>query len=157
MLNDISIGIINSDIIRDMCINNCTKTEKQKTGPNGELSGPKPKGKIEMALQTILEQRSLYPIYPSGLNTPVDWDQIKGLMFESPPDILIAPSELVMLAKVIEGTICINPGNICKQNTGGSFASITVDPVVVPNGDRDSEKLFSNRVSDRVRVDIIHI
>lgn len=79
-------------------------------------------------------------------------------MFDKTPDILITPSDLVLFAKNIDGCICVNPGTVCKGLGGGSYASITVDPIAVPQNVREPEKtLFSNRASDRVRVDIINI
>ena len=48
-LNDISVGIINTDVIKDMCINMCIKNapaDKQNQTPN--------KPKIEVVLESIL-------------------------------------------------------------------------------------------------------
>ena len=80
------------------------------------------------------------------------------MMFENPPDILVTPSDLINFSKNIEGCICINPGYLCKGKTGGTYASLTIDPLVLPQLiDEDSKTLLSNRASDRVRVDILNI
>lgn len=79
-------------------------------------------------------------------------------MFDNPPDILITPSDLINFAKNIEGCICINPGFLVKGKTGGTYALLTIDPLVLPQQiDEDDKTLYSNRASDRVRVDIYNI
>ena len=95
MLNDVRIGIVNTDIVKDMCINMCFKNPPQKEGEQ------KPLGKIDLVLQSILQQRSYYPLYPGSQVTPIDWEQHKGLMFgDRTPDILITPSDLTLFTKV---------------------------------------------------------
>lgn len=79
-------------------------------------------------------------------------------MFDNPPDILITPSDLITFAKNIEGCICINPGPLVKAKTGGTYASITIDPCHIPKQfNEDDPTLLSNRASDRIRVDIFNI
>jgi len=95
-LNDISVGIINTDIIKDMCINMCIKTPPVDSDQSAQPNKPK----IEIVLQSILQQKSFYPLYPGSLATPIEWEQYHGLMFEKTPDILIAPSDLLLFAKV---------------------------------------------------------
>ena len=112
MINDISVGFINVDVIRDMCINFCNKfeiTEAQKTdaglaqfGGMQQQQAPKvkPPQKIDQVLYSILQQRSLYPLYPPGLNSPIEVEQIKNFMFEHTPDVIVTPSDLMVFAKV---------------------------------------------------------
>ena len=94
MLNDICVGFANTDIVKDMCINMCFKNPAPKEGD------PKPLGKIDLALQSILQQKSYYPLYPGSQVTPIDWEQHKGLMFGQTPDIFITPSDLTLFTKV---------------------------------------------------------
>ena len=154
-VNDVSVGIINTDVIKDMCINMCIKNppadQQQQQAAN--------KPKIELVLQSILQQRSFYPLYPGSLVTPIEWEQYKGMMFSKTPDILITPSDLMLFAKNIEGCICINPGTLYKQATAGNYAVITIDPHVVHEEyvAANDNMLFSNRASDRIRVDIHNI
>ena len=87
---------------------------------------------------------------------------MKQFMFDKTPDILISPSDLMLFTKNIQGCICINPGSMCNRSSGGSYASITIDPLVIAsqgldfNGNLQGEKM-SNRASDRIRVDIHNI
>ena len=92
-LNDVSIGIVNADVIKDMCINTCVKNPPTEPGAQA-------RPKIDLVLQSILQQKSFYPLYPAGAGAPVEWEQYKGLMFDQTPDILITPSDLMLFAKV---------------------------------------------------------
>lgn len=83
-------------------------------------------------------------------------------MFEKTPDIIITPSDLTVFAKCISGCICINPGTICKASTGGTFASITIDPQVIASQGLDfnnnlKDSKMNNRAQERIRVDINNI
>lgn len=57
-VNDVSIGIVNSDVLKDMCINMCVKNPPATDKPN--------KSKIDLVLESILQQRNFYPLYPSS-------------------------------------------------------------------------------------------
>jgi DNA polymerase II small subunit/DNA polymerase delta subunit B len=84
-INDITFGVINADVIKDMCINMITKGTDTK--------------KIECVLESILQQRSYYPLYPGNSKHPIEHEQFEKMMFET-PDVLITPSELMLFAKV---------------------------------------------------------
>jgi hypothetical protein len=60
MINDIRFGIINTDIVKDLCPNIYAK--------NMEPS------KIDISLRTIHEQRSYYPLYPPNPETPIEYE-----------------------------------------------------------------------------------
>jgi len=66
-VNDITVGVLNADIVKDLCLSMVAK----------DIKVPK----IDMALQSVLEQRTFYPCYPGNPNTPVDWEQYKHMMF----------------------------------------------------------------------------
>lgn len=155
-INDVSVGIVNTDVIKDMCINTCVKNPAAEPGAQ-----PQNRPKIDLVLQSILQQRSFYPLYPAGAGAPIEWEQYKALMFEQTPDILITPSDLMLFAKNIEGCICINPGSMYKGASAGTYATLTIDPLVRTTMLSDSvgelESLLSNRASDRIRVDIHNI
>ena len=52
MINDIVVGVVNSDIIKDICGSILTKESKES--------------KIELSIKSILQQRTYYPIYPGN-------------------------------------------------------------------------------------------
>ena len=86
-VNDLTIGVLNADIVKDLCMGMVIKDMKVP--------------KIDVALQSVIEQRTFYPLYPANPNCPIDWDQYKHMMFpDVVPDILITPSDLMLYAKV---------------------------------------------------------
>jgi DNA polymerase II small subunit/DNA polymerase delta subunit B len=85
-LNDIKVGIINTDVLKDLCPSFNPK--------NMDIP------KIDLVLKGILEQKSFYPFYPPQFETPIEYDQIDRLMISQTPDILITPSDLLQFVKV---------------------------------------------------------
>jgi hypothetical protein len=83
------------------------------------------------------------------------------------PDILIVPSKLASFARrVLDTTIVVNPGELTKNVTGGTYAVIDVHPprksVEAGGGQEDVVMENANHnqyqgVQDRVRVDIKRI
>ena len=79
------------------------------------------------------------------------------------PDILIVPSKLTSFARqVLDTTIVVNPGELTKNVTGGTYAVIDVHPMkretlenCLEEGDTMVE--IGKGVQDRVRVDIKRI
>lgn len=59
MINDITFGILNSDVIKELCLSTVVKEVKDS--------------KIDIALKSILEQRTFYPVYPSNPASPIEW------------------------------------------------------------------------------------
>jgi DNA polymerase alpha subunit B len=80
------------------------------------------------------------------------------------PDILIVPSKLASFARVVlDTTIVVNPGELTKNTTGGTYASIDVHPMkkeVLEEGvekKKEEDENMDKGVQDRVRVDIRRI
>lgn len=61
-LNEIKIGIINAEIIKEMC--------------TGMLPKNMEPPKIDLSLKSLLEQRIFYPLYPPQPETPIEYEQI---------------------------------------------------------------------------------
>jgi hypothetical protein len=51
----------------------------------------------------------------------------------------------------IDGCVCVNPGMLVKGAAPGSYANITINPLVAQD---DNE---SNQARQRIRVDILNI
>lgn len=85
-INDINIGVINADVIKDLCVSSLNKAV--------------PGGKIEQTVKSLLQQRTFYPLYPGNMQTPIEWEQYTKMMFPAgvTPDILITPSQLKLFA-----------------------------------------------------------
>lgn len=140
-VNDITIGSVNADVIKELTLSTVTK----------EIKTPK----VDLAWRSILEQKTYYPVYPANPNTPIEWSQYKHMMFPEGvvPDLLLIPSDLMLLAKSIEGCICVNPGMLVKGQAPGTYANITIDPFT-SNAVGQAQ---SNKAAQRVRVDILNI
>ena len=59
-INDITVGVVNADIIKDICGSIVTKQCNES--------------KIDLSLKSILQQRTYYPIYPGNPTTPIEWE-----------------------------------------------------------------------------------
>ena len=88
-LNDISISLLNADIFADMETSMCLKP---KGTPNEEY-----------IVQSMMEQRSLYPIFPSpSVDFPVEFKCSEAFSLQSIPDILLVPSSTPCFVKVFD-------------------------------------------------------
>ena len=62
---------------------------------------------------------------PAAQNANLDFNLLDQLEFPFTPDIIVSPSSLGAFARVIDstsGTVCVNPGNICRKNGLGTAA-----------------------------------
>ncbi len=103
----------------------------------------------------LIDQGSLYPLYPPPETTPVDYLSTAGglgLSLPAQPDLLITPSKLRFFAARVpppgrsysgpraapteaelgRGTVVVNPETLIKGAGGGSYARIVVKPGVAP-------------------------
>ena len=58
-INDVNFGVLNADIIKDIC------TTAHNKGVNG---------KVDESIKSILQQRTFYPLYPGNSATPIEWE-----------------------------------------------------------------------------------
>ncbi|ANB14337.1 DNA-directed DNA polymerase alpha subunit POL12 [Sugiyamaella lignohabitans] len=126
------------------------------------INGDDNTNKITMAMEHVIRQRRVYPIFPAAkgrdgqITTGLDVPYL-GLasIYEGNPDIIITPSMLKHTAQIVNNVVAINPGQLAKGSTG-TFASITVNPLSTSD-DGDEDEAVTNRVWERARVDIINI
>ncbi|KAF9142699.1 DNA-directed DNA polymerase alpha subunit pol12 [Mortierella sp. GBA39] len=117
----------------------------------------------------IVEQRNLHPVYPGLASDPdsaVDSNQFDLLDLKVCPDVLILPSKLKHFAKTVDNVIVVNPNQLSKMQSGGTFAKLTIHPI--PEGvlsdavmmmDEDDEQTMRSfhRVQERCRVDLVRV
>ena len=111
-------------------INTNTNTN---TNTNINVSTPIPKDRMSRLVQHILSQRSLYPIFPP-VSGEVSLDlavSMKEISLKATPDVLIISSALNRFSKIIHDVVVINPGMLCRGRSGGTFARMTVHPLVL--------------------------
>ncbi|CEG35078.1 dna polymerase subunit alpha [Plasmopara halstedii] len=109
--------------------------------------------------EQVVEQRSFYPIFPpppSG-EAPVDLRYMKQFQFEQTPDILLLPSILNRFCGRVYDSVAINPGQLCKGDSGGSFAHITILPLPNEKIESAGNDMCAHSVPDRTIVEIKRI
>ena len=128
-------------------------------------------------MRHLITQRHFFPIYPpldrrplpplegeqaSGedpaytIGAPLDLSYLKlGEWMNVHPDFLISPSVMPPFVKVVEGVVAVNPGTLMKKRGPGTFARLTVLPLV-PDTD-NAEEFIGHSCWKRCRVDIVRI
>ncbi|KAI8982344.1 DNA polymerase alpha/epsilon subunit B-domain-containing protein [Mycotypha africana] len=86
----------------------------------------------------ILQQRSFHPVFPFKVDESciMDADQLVNVQLTYRPDILILPSQLKHFVRNVEGTVCINPGNLCRGITSGTYSRVFLYPTKPTAADR---------------------
>ncbi|TDH70927.1 hypothetical protein CCR75_001196 [Bremia lactucae] len=81
--------------------------------------------------EQVVDQRSFYPLFPPppSSEAPIDLRYRKQFQFEQTPDIILLPSVLNRFCGRVKDSIVINPGQLCKGESGGTFAHITILPL----------------------------
>lgn len=105
---------------------NAEDTMRQPSGP-----GAVRVDKIPRMASHLLDQRTYYPLFPSSPDVPLEMTQMGGTGMAVSPDLLLLPSKLKAFAKTAPGhpgTLVINPGMLCRGNSGGSYAKVLVFP-----------------------------
>lgn len=124
-LNDVSVGIMNADLLMDMCRNLVNKFTLSEAGKNAKMGNmgigglptanlveEKAPTKIDIVFKSVLEQRNFYPLYPVGESMPLEVQQYESMMFKATPDIMITPSDLKVCAEVSHQYIALFSFNI---------------------------------------------
>ncbi|KAG0256175.1 DNA-directed DNA polymerase alpha subunit pol12 [Actinomortierella ambigua] len=117
----------------------------------------------------ILEQRSMYPVFPSPLSSEIAVDlqqSEKALTLRVTPDVVLLPSRLRHFAKNVDNVIMCNPGHLTKTQAGGTFGILTIHPIsshtlaeasmLVDEDDERTQSIY-HRVYDRCRLDIMRV
>jgi DNA polymerase alpha subunit B len=64
---------------------------------------------------------------------------------------------LLILSKVVESVLVINPGTLAKRRAAGTFARVIVQPAKVSDAEREKGLAVAHKLWERTRVDIIKI
>ena len=117
---NVRIAYITGDVIVDLIKNSQLKNYNNK---------------IEASLETLCNQISLYPPFPS--KNPVDLSKLPMMSygFENEPDILITSSMTPEKVKVFNGVLCINVKKVTAGAKFGQFADIKVDRACYDNSE----------------------
>ncbi|KAF9417017.1 DNA-directed DNA polymerase alpha subunit pol12 [Entomortierella beljakovae] len=137
---------------------------------SGEVErNPSRKDRLGRLSKYLVDQRSMYPVYPgpaSDLESGVDFNQFDLMDLRVCPDVMILPSKLKSFAKIVDNIVVINPNQLCKAQSGGTFARLTIHPIsqdaldeaAMTMDEEDDENASTyHQVYSRCRVDIIRV
>jgi DNA polymerase alpha subunit B len=114
-INEILVGICTADPIRSLSANEASRS----TGD-----------RITRLASHLVQQRSFYPLFPPAEGCQLSMANVEHLGLEHTPDVMLLPSQITPFAKRIGDVLCINPGKLTKGSGPGTFARVTVHPVV---------------------------
>jgi len=111
----------------------------------------RPEGrKIDEALRLLLRQRTLFPVVP---REPAQVCEARAAALDFPdgeaPDVCVFPSVSgTSSGTVVDDTVVVNPGSICRPAALGTFAEVLLMPAAALGGSGSAP------LQERARVDI---
>ncbi|KAJ8653902.1 hypothetical protein O0I10_010469 [Lichtheimia ornata] len=90
-----------------------------------EISNNSSKDRLPRLLSHLVRQQSFYPLFPYAATDCIDSEQLPELQIPIKPDVIVAPSQLKIFAKVMDEVVCVNPGYLTKRQNGGTYARCT--------------------------------
>ncbi|GMR39927.1 hypothetical protein PMAYCL1PPCAC_10122, partial [Pristionchus mayeri] len=109
-----------------------TSSNKENTDRMGRLAGH------------ILEQRSLYPLYPPSLAASLDGLHSACALSGKQPHVIVAPSMLIQFVKSSFGAVIVNPGTACKGTSVGTFLKMRLGLSEIPDGGAVDLQKYTN-------------
>lgn len=147
-INELVFGVTSTDVLFHMSV--------------GETNAHLPPGsRLRRIAQHLVNQQSYYPLFPPNKSVNLDLKQQDGWKMPCKPDVLIVPSKLAPFCSPILGsTVVVNPGHLTKGTTGGTYATMEINPVALEKleGHGDDDTFFvPHNVQDRMQIDIKRI
>ena len=117
-INELVIGLTSTDVIMHL--------GKEEIAQKSVSSN-----RLERLVEHMLNQQSFYPLYPgTGDAVPLDMRFNDKWRMPVSPDILLVPSRLATFARPLSnGTLAINPGQLAKGTSGGTYARLNIYPI----------------------------
>ena len=135
LINNVSVAVTSEDVICHIAADET----------NGNLEA----GSRMMHLaQHMVQQRSFYPIFPAHTGMNVDLKKMPQYSMPCQPDLLVVPSKLRSFASERAKTVILNPGQLTKGTTGGTYAMVEVREA---SGDEDRD------LTKRTRIEVKNI
>lgn len=154
-VNEVLIGISSTDILFHLSSQEIAKHANISVSPD----------RVACLTRHLLQQRNFYPLSPGHeIEGQVDSSQHKGLELNLTPDVLILPSKLATFAKNVDGCLVVNPGNLCRQQSAGTYARFVLQPISegdfpasarVANAESDEEMYHG--VAARTKVEVVRV
>ncbi|KAG0013498.1 DNA-directed DNA polymerase alpha subunit pol12 [Entomortierella chlamydospora] len=155
-INEMVFAVNTADILMNLCGEEIARNPA-RTDRMGHVS------------RYLIDQRNMHPVYPgltSDIEGGIDFNQYDLMELRVCPDVVILPSKLKSFAKISDNVVMINPNQLCKAHSGGTFARLTIHPIPQSSldaadmsmGDEDDENmLIFHEVYQRCRVDIVRV
>ena len=118
-VNEVVIGVTSTDVLMHL-------------GKEEIAQRPVASNRLERLANHMVYQQSFYPIFPAtgGDAPPLDMRFNDKWRMPVSPDVLIVPSRLATFARRLgNGTLAINPGQLTKGASGGTYARFEVHPI----------------------------
>ena len=89
-------------------------------------------GRMARGARSLIQQRSMYPLFPAREGTPLDLAHLSKAGFnDRTPDIILLRSKLNYFALEVNDVVCVNPGHTAKGSSGGTYAKIMINPMKI--------------------------
>eukprot|EP00474_Spongospora_subterranea_P002340 CRZ02798.1 hypothetical protein [Spongospora subterranea] len=133
-LGPITLAASTHDIMFDLASNSILKT-----APGSQQN------RMSSLCAALISQRSFYPLLAPPPTASIDWTHLSKFALTQGPDLMLLPSTLAQFARVINDTVCVNPGRLLKgASSPGTYSRISIRPGDGP-------------VSSRISADIVRI
>lgn len=112
LCKSLRVSLANSDILFNLSKEEIVKNPTFSTDRMSRMCG------------YLLEQRSFHPLVQPSC---IEFEHLSQLKMTSIPDILIVPSSLRHFVKQLNNCLVINPGQLCRSQSGGVFCHLRID------------------------------
>lgn len=134
----IRIGVMNGHYLNELI----TQSYNRQNGENKQI----------LCCRHLLEQQSMYPIYPSAL-MPLDISRIDTLAWREIPDIHIIATDKMKFIHNVDGVLFIAPGPLALGNGEGSYVRLTI----YPHQRAGENEMAANDLSKRCKAELISL
>jgi DNA polymerase alpha subunit B len=116
-VNEVVFGVTSNDVLLQLSAE--------------EISMGAPSHRLARLASHMLNQQSFNPVFPPPANSlaQMDLKQHKHWQMPVTPDVLVLPSKLAQFARDVSGCLVVNPGQLAKGRTGGTFARMSMHPI----------------------------
>ena len=136
-INGVVFGVTSSDPIFSLTTSDCS------AGIN----------RMQRMAQHLVQQQSYYPVFPPPKRSNLDLRHLDKVAMPVTPDVLLVPSKLAPFVKDVLGSVVVNPQQLSRGSTGGTFANITIHPAKREELEKAGDGVeMLHKVSERARV-----
>mmetsp|Transcript_5284 Transcript_5284/g.9614 ORF Transcript_5284/g.9614 Transcript_5284/m.9614 type:complete len:649 (-) Transcript_5284:46-1992(-) len=138
-INDVVFGITSVDPLFSLTTQDCSANINR----------------MARMAQHLIQQQSYYPVFPPPKQANLDLRHLGKVKMPVTPDVLLVPSKLAPFCKEVLGSLVVNPQQLSKGSTGGTFATITIHPMPREELEKAGEGVeMPHKVAERARVQV---